>query len=88
MLAGVRDTTPAPIPWYDLQGLAQSALIESIEQAAIFGAALVMTWPSSPAGFAGWPEQAIALAGLRLDDGGINMGPIAGEIDRRLRRPA
>ncbi len=86
VLEGVLDTSAAPIPWHDVQGLAQSALIESIEQAAIIGAALVMTWPSSPAGLEGWPEAAIALAGLRADDGGISMAPIAGEIDRRLRR--
>ncbi len=87
VLEGVLDTSPAPIPWHDVQEIAQSALIESIEQAAIIGAALVMTWPSSPAGLEEWPEQAIALAGLRLDDGGIHIASVAGEIDRRLRRP-
>ena len=84
VLEGVLDTTAAPISWHDVHGLAQSALIESIEQAAIIGAALVMTWPSSPAGLEAWPEQAIALAGLRLDDGGVSIASIAGEVDRRL----
>ncbi len=87
VLEGVLDTTTPPIPWGDVQGLAQSALIESIEQAAIISAALVMTWPASPAGLEHWPEQAIALAGLRLDDGGIHLASITGEMDRRLRRP-
>lgn len=62
----------------------QSAIMESVEQAAIIGAALVMTWPASPDGLEAWPEQAIALAGLRLDDGGIESASIAREVNQQL----
>ena len=86
VLEEVLDTKELPIAWADVQTLAQAALIETMEQAAILGAALVMSWPASPAGFASWPDQAIALAGLRTDDGGIAIAEIAGEVDRRLDR--
>lgn len=86
VLEEVLDADPLPIPWQDVQPLAQSALIETTAQAAILGAALVMTWPTSPAGLESWPENAITLAGLRRDDGGIRIAGIAGEVDRRLDR--
>ena len=85
VLEDALDTTLPPISWADVQSLTQAALMESVNQSAIVGAALVMTWPASPAGFEDWPERAIALSSLRLDDGGIDISPLAREIDRRLR---